>query len=149
MRSLCSLLATCTFVLTYPSTAAMGADDNCREFTSTANIGGQEQQVVGMACLQPDGTWRSRTASGIERGQPPMQPPPVVAVPAPYPPPPPIGDHQFGDHQFLLVPHCFSVISTIATTFMIVTSSTNTIAPTMWGGIELGSNVEIASRPCR
>ena len=42
MRSLCSLLATCTFVLTYPSTAAMAADDNCREFTSMANISGQE-----------------------------------------------------------------------------------------------------------
>src|SRR5262245_39797280 len=91
MRSLCSLLATCTFVLTYPSTAAMAADDNCREFTSTANIGGQEQQVVGMACLQPDGTWRivSGTASGIETGPPPIQPPPVIAIPAPYPPPPP------------------------------------------------------------
>lgn len=31
---------------------------NCREYQATQNIGGTAQQVVGTACLQPDGTWR-------------------------------------------------------------------------------------------
>ncbi len=30
----------------------------CREYRSTANIAGKEQQVYGTACRQPDGTWK-------------------------------------------------------------------------------------------
>lgn len=30
----------------------------CREYRSTANIGGQKQQVYGTACRQPDGSWK-------------------------------------------------------------------------------------------
>lgn len=30
----------------------------CREYTQTIQIGGQMQQIQGIACLQPDGTWR-------------------------------------------------------------------------------------------
>lgn len=42
---------------TSPSyTAANG--QTCREFQSTATIGGQPQSVYGTACLQPDGAWR-------------------------------------------------------------------------------------------
>jgi hypothetical protein len=30
----------------------------CREYQGTAEIGGQRQMTYGMACLQPDGSWR-------------------------------------------------------------------------------------------
>ena len=30
----------------------------CREYQSTATIGGQSQQTYGMACRQPDGSWQ-------------------------------------------------------------------------------------------
>ncbi|MFN4283873.1 MAG: RT0821/Lpp0805 family surface protein [Alphaproteobacteria bacterium] len=30
----------------------------CREYTSTASVGGQRQQVYGTACRQPDGSWQ-------------------------------------------------------------------------------------------
>jgi hypothetical protein len=30
----------------------------CREYRTTATIGGKEHSVVGTACLEPDGTWR-------------------------------------------------------------------------------------------
>ncbi len=36
--------------------AANGA--YCREFQQTATIGGQQQQVFGKACQQPDGSWK-------------------------------------------------------------------------------------------
>jgi len=31
----------------------------CREYRTTANIAGKQQQVYGTACRQPDGTWQS------------------------------------------------------------------------------------------
>jgi len=31
----------------------------CREYRSTANIAGKQQQVYGTACRQPDGTWQA------------------------------------------------------------------------------------------
>lgn len=34
------------------------ADRQCREYTRTIYIGGQAQQGVGTACLQPDGSWQ-------------------------------------------------------------------------------------------
>lgn len=30
----------------------------CREYRSTANIAGKNQQIYGTACRQPDGTWK-------------------------------------------------------------------------------------------
>ncbi len=30
----------------------------CREYRSTADIGGKQQQVYGTACRQPDGSWK-------------------------------------------------------------------------------------------
>ena len=30
----------------------------CREYTTTGIIDGQQQQIVGQACRQPDGTWK-------------------------------------------------------------------------------------------
>lgn len=35
------------------------AGQNCREFRGSATIEGKQQQVTGVACQQPDGTWRS------------------------------------------------------------------------------------------
>jgi surface antigen len=34
------------------------AADHCREYTSTATVAGQTQQIYGQACLQPDGSWK-------------------------------------------------------------------------------------------
>ena len=33
-------------------------DEFCREYTAEATIGDEVQQIVGLACMQPDGTWR-------------------------------------------------------------------------------------------
>lgn len=33
------------------------ADDYCREYTRTVNVGGMTQDAYGTACLQPDGSW--------------------------------------------------------------------------------------------
>jgi len=40
--------------------ATYRADDGryCREYNTTATIGGQTQQVYGTACRQPDGSWQ-------------------------------------------------------------------------------------------
>jgi hypothetical protein len=42
---------------TSPSYTAQNGQ-TCREFQSTATIGGQQQPVYGTACLQSDGAWR-------------------------------------------------------------------------------------------
>lgn len=34
------------------------ASQQCREYSTTTMIGGAPQQMVGTACLQPDGSWR-------------------------------------------------------------------------------------------
>jgi hypothetical protein len=39
------------------SSPPMAAVPNCAEFTSPATINGQTQQLVGLACQLPDGTW--------------------------------------------------------------------------------------------
>lgn len=36
-----------------------GATQPCREFTTTAIIGGKRQQVYGTACRQADGSWKA------------------------------------------------------------------------------------------
>ena len=41
-----------------PTQTHMSATNQpCREFTTTINIGGQQQQGVGTACRQADGSW--------------------------------------------------------------------------------------------
>ena len=37
---------------------AAPADRQCREYQTTSTVDGQQQQIYGTACLQPDGTWR-------------------------------------------------------------------------------------------
>jgi surface antigen len=34
------------------------AGQTCREYRTTATIDGKTQEIHGMACLQPDGTWQ-------------------------------------------------------------------------------------------
>ena len=66
-------------VVIAPGPAKVAADDpNCRDYTATATIAGEQQQIVGRACRQPDGSWR------IVEGTP-DQPGQVILV---YPPPP-------------------------------------------------------------
>jgi hypothetical protein len=40
------------------NTTGAADDPNCREYKGQAMIGGQEQQLVGRACRQSDGTWK-------------------------------------------------------------------------------------------
>ena len=35
-----------------------GAGEYCREFQQTVNIGGRSEEAYGVACQQPDGSWR-------------------------------------------------------------------------------------------
>jgi hypothetical protein len=61
-------------------TVKAGADNpDCRDYKVTATLDGAEQQIVGRACRQQDGSWK------ITEG-PPAQLPPYTAVyePAPY-----------------------------------------------------------------
>ena len=39
-------------------TALVPTLQNCREFTVQVTVEGQEQQAVGQACQQPDGSWQ-------------------------------------------------------------------------------------------
>lgn len=41
-----------------PTSAYQVDGQYCREYTSTATIGGRAQQVYGTACRQPDGAWK-------------------------------------------------------------------------------------------
>jgi surface antigen len=34
-------------------------NDYCREYRTTANIGGKKQNMYGTACRQPDGSWKA------------------------------------------------------------------------------------------
>jgi hypothetical protein len=55
---------------------------NCREFTTTITIDGQPQQASGLACQQPDNSWRIVSEdTGIA---PEVGAPPSVAYPYPY-----------------------------------------------------------------
>jgi hypothetical protein len=56
----------------------------CREFTVPVTVGGQQQQAVGQACRQPDGSWR------VTQNTPGLPPqvytlPPQVIYTTPYP----------------------------------------------------------------
>ena len=46
-----------TYQVTPTRTYQMNGTD-CREYTTTAVIDGQQQQILGKACRQPDGTWK-------------------------------------------------------------------------------------------
>jgi len=37
---------------------AYKGNQNCREFATTANVGGKQEQIFGTACRQSDGSWR-------------------------------------------------------------------------------------------
>jgi len=41
-----------------PTRTVQRGDEFCREFTQTIIIGGQEEQAFGLACRQPDGSWK-------------------------------------------------------------------------------------------
>jgi len=45
-----------SIVATRDGTGPNGA--YCREYQTTVNVGGQNQQAYGTACRQPDGTWK-------------------------------------------------------------------------------------------
>lgn len=45
-----------TITPTRTGTSSSGA--YCREYSQTINVGGRTQSGYGMACQQPDGTWR-------------------------------------------------------------------------------------------
>lgn len=36
----------------------VGSNQYCREYRTTADIGGKQQQMYGTACRQPDGSWK-------------------------------------------------------------------------------------------
>jgi hypothetical protein len=41
-----------------PPPGAGPASANCREYSSRTTIAGQDQEIHGTACQQPDGTWK-------------------------------------------------------------------------------------------
>ena len=41
-----------------PSGSSNTSTQNCRDYSSTQTIDGQQQTVTGTACRQPDGSWR-------------------------------------------------------------------------------------------
>lgn len=75
---------------TAPAPSGTTADE-CQEFTTPVIIGGQQQQATGLACRQPDGSWRI-SLSPEGGGQPPtvfmLPPPPLAYAPGYYWPPP-------------------------------------------------------------
>ncbi|MAL76641.1 MAG: hypothetical protein CMM62_16865 [Rhodospirillaceae bacterium] len=47
-----------TYSITPTKTFDVAPGAYCREYTSTATVAGQQQQVYGTACRQPDGAWK-------------------------------------------------------------------------------------------
>src|SRR6266481_4905798 len=41
-----------------PESIQSPSESKCREFTAPVTVGGQQQQAVGQACQQPDGSWQ-------------------------------------------------------------------------------------------
>jgi hypothetical protein len=86
---LCS--ASCTTVVAPPpqqaSIAASPASGQefCREYTSKAVIDGTPQDMVGLACQQPDGRWKLVDGTAPPPDGPQASPPPTVVYPYPYP----------------------------------------------------------------
>ena len=52
-----------------PTATYQDSGNVCREYTVAATIGGRDEQVWGIACRQPDGSWREASAD-----PPPAQP---------------------------------------------------------------------------
>lgn len=72
-------------VISQVSSVVSRDDPNCREYTAFATIEGEQQQIVGRACRQPDGSWRIVEGTPEEPGQVILvYPPPDYAYP--YPP---------------------------------------------------------------
>jgi hypothetical protein len=69
------------------------ADPNCNDYTGQATIDGKQQQLVGHACKQPDGSWR--VAEGTA-DQPNQYVGVYPAVPAYYYP----GDYYYGGYYY-------------------------------------------------
>jgi surface antigen len=59
----------------------------CREYSITAIIGGREEQVYGIACRQPDGSWMEANSAPYREAdsyqEAPPAPAPVAYAPAP------------------------------------------------------------------
>lgn len=47
------------YQVTPTKNVSMDGNDYCREYRTTANIGGKKQQMYGTACRQPDGSWQA------------------------------------------------------------------------------------------
>lgn len=47
-----------TYSITPTNTFEVAPGAYCREYTSTAKVGSEKQQVQGTACRQPDGSWK-------------------------------------------------------------------------------------------
>lgn len=48
-----------TYKVTPVKNVKVAGNKYCREYRTTANIGGKEQQMYGTACRQPDGSWKA------------------------------------------------------------------------------------------
>ena len=47
-----------TYRVTPTKNVRVGTNKYCREFRTTADIAGKQQQMYGTACRKPDGTWK-------------------------------------------------------------------------------------------
>jgi surface antigen len=50
-----------------PAVASSGSGRSCRFVLTQAVIDGREQQINGVACLEPDGTWKTASGAAAER----------------------------------------------------------------------------------
>lgn len=67
--------------------APAAAPTNCRDFKTTIQVDGRSQDATGVACEQPDGTWKvTSPATAAALAAPP--PPTVAYAPYYYPYPP-------------------------------------------------------------
>lgn len=48
-----------TYKVTPTRNVKVNGNKYCREYRTTADIGGQKQQMYGTACRQPDGSWKA------------------------------------------------------------------------------------------
>lgn len=48
-----------TYKVTPVKNVKVGNNQYCREYRTTADIAGKQQQMYGTACRQPDGTWKA------------------------------------------------------------------------------------------
>ena len=47
-----------SYTVTPTKNVSLNGNPYCREYRTTANIGGKMQQIYGTACRQPDGSWQ-------------------------------------------------------------------------------------------